>query len=55
MAKFIVGVLVGLFLGATVSAYGASASRSGTLLGWAVANIGIDACFGPNATETCDQ
>jgi hypothetical protein len=31
MAKFIVGVLVGLFLGASATAYGAVATGSGTL------------------------
>ena len=36
MAKFIVGVLVGLFLGASASAYGAGAYRSGTLSGWTI-------------------
>jgi hypothetical protein len=55
MAKFIVGVLVGLFLGASAAAYGAGASRAGTLSGLAVTNGGVDACSGPNATETCDQ
>jgi hypothetical protein len=44
MAKFIVGVLVGLFSEASATAYGAGASRSGTLSGWAVSR--------PSATAT---
>jgi hypothetical protein len=36
MAKFIVGVIVGLFLGTSVSAYSGSVSRSNTLLSWQI-------------------
>jgi hypothetical protein len=36
MAKFIVGVLVGLFLGASATAYGAVATGSGTLSSWSI-------------------
>jgi hypothetical protein len=36
MAKFIVGVLVGLFLGASATAYGAVATGSGTLSSWII-------------------
>lgn len=36
MAKFIVGVLLGLYLGSSATAYGAAATRSGTLSGWKV-------------------
>jgi hypothetical protein len=36
MAKFIVGAIVGIFLGASVGAYGAVAAGSGTLSGWMV-------------------
>jgi hypothetical protein len=53
MAKFIVGVLVGLFLGATASAYGAVAAGSGTLSGWTVAKRGENVCSGPKTTEAC--
>jgi hypothetical protein len=51
MAKFIVGVLVGLFLGATTSAHGAGASRSDTLS--AVTKDGEEVFSNPNATEAC--
>jgi hypothetical protein len=34
MAKFIIGVIVGISLGASATAYGAGASRIGTLSGW---------------------
>jgi hypothetical protein len=40
VAKFIVGVLVGIFLGASATAYGAGASRPGTVPGWTVAKDG---------------
>ena len=36
MAKFIIGVIVGISLGATATAYGAGASRPGTLSGWTI-------------------
>jgi hypothetical protein len=37
VAKFIIGVVVGIFLGATASVYGAGTSRSGIPSGWTVA------------------
>ena len=36
MAKFIIGVLVGLFLGASAPVYGAVAAGSGASSGWTV-------------------
>lgn len=51
MAKFIIGVVVGVFLGASASAYGAVAAGSGTLPGWTVAKDGVNACSNPNTTE----
>jgi hypothetical protein len=53
MAKFIVGVLVGLFLGATTSAHGAGASRSDTLS--TVAKDGAEVCSGPNVADACGR
>jgi hypothetical protein len=40
VAKFFSGVIAGIFLGATVSVYGAVASRPGSLSGWAVTKHG---------------
>jgi hypothetical protein len=40
VAKFIIGVVVGISLGATASAYGAVASGSGTLSGRTVQSDG---------------
>jgi len=37
VAKFITGVIVGIFLGATASVYGAGACRPGIPSGWTVA------------------
>ena len=51
MAKFIIGVLVGLFLGASTTTYGASASQTGTLSGWTVTRNDEEVCSGPRATE----
>jgi hypothetical protein len=55
MAKFIVGVLVGLFLGASATAYGAGASRPGALSGWAVTEDGAEVCSGPNVADACGR
>jgi len=55
MAKFIIGVVVGIFLGATGSVYGAVVSRSGAVPGWTVANDGENVCSGPNTTEACGR
>jgi hypothetical protein len=55
VAKFIIGVVVGIFLGATGGAYGAGASRPGTLSGWTVAKDGGNVCSGPNTTEACGR
>lgn len=51
MAKFFIGVIVGIFLGASVSAYGAVAAGSGTLSGRTVAKDYVAVCFGPE----CDR
>jgi hypothetical protein len=40
MAKFIIGVIVGVFLGATGGAYGAVVDGAGTVQGWTVAKDG---------------
>jgi hypothetical protein len=55
MAKFIVGVLVGLFLGATTSAHGAGASRSDVLSDQTLTKDGENVCSGPNATQACGR
>jgi hypothetical protein len=40
MAKFFIGVVVGIFLGASGSVYGAVDAGSGTLSGWTVTKHG---------------
>jgi hypothetical protein len=56
MAKFFIGVIVGISLGGTVSAYGAVASQSGALLGWTmVTRDGVEVCSNPNTTEACGR
>jgi hypothetical protein len=48
MAKFIVGVIVGIFLGASVSAYSAGVFGSGTLSGWTVTKDSEEVCSEPS-------
>jgi hypothetical protein len=55
MTKFIFGVLVGLFLGASATAYGAVATGASTLSSWAVTKRGENVCSGPNTTEACGR
>jgi hypothetical protein len=55
VAKFIIGVLVGLFLGASATAYGAVASRPGILSGWTVAKDAAEVCSGPNVADACGR
>jgi hypothetical protein len=55
VAKFFIGVVVGIFLGASVSALGAVASGSGTLSSWTVTMNGEGVCSGPNTTEACGR
>jgi hypothetical protein len=56
MAKFFIGVIVGISLGGTVSAYGAVASQSGALLGWTVVTRdGVEVYPDPNANDVCDH
>jgi hypothetical protein len=53
MAKFIVGVLVGLFFGASASAYGAVAT--GTLSKWMITSDGVEVCSSPNTSDACGR
>ncbi len=55
MAKFIIGVIIGLFLGATTSVYGAGASQAGTLSDWTVTKNGVEVRSGPNAADACGR
>jgi hypothetical protein len=55
MAKFIIGVLVGLFLGASTTTYGAGASRqqltaATTAKKFALGRDASEACGGSNGT-----
>ena len=51
MAKFLIGVIVGISLGASATAYGAGTARPGKLSGWMVVDADVEVCFDPNATE----
>ena len=44
MAKFIVGVIVGLFLSTSTTLYGAGPARPGSLSGWPVAKDAAKVC-----------
>jgi hypothetical protein len=57
MAKFIIGVLVGLFLGASATAYGAVASRqqltaATTAKKFALGRDATEACGGSNGSHS---
>ena len=51
MAKFFIGVIVGISLGASASAYGAVAAGFGAVPSWTGAKDGENVCSGPNMTE----
>ena len=53
VAKFFIGVIVGISLGASATAYGAVGS--GTVPGGTVAKDGENVCSGPNTTEACGR
>jgi hypothetical protein len=55
MAKFIIGVIVGIFLGSATSAYAAGAARSGTLSAWTITKHGEGVRSGTNSTGSCDR
>lgn len=52
MAKFIIGVVVGIFLGASGSVYGAVAAGSGASSGWTIAEDG-EAIIVPDRHGVC--
>ena len=59
MTRFIAGILAGIFLGATISAYAAGVFGSGTLNGWTVNKDGEEVCSDPEVntaskTIECD-
>ena len=41
MTKFIIGVVVGIFLGASVGAYGAAVAGPKSLKGWTASNFAV--------------
>ena len=53
MAKFIIGVVVGIFLGASVGAYGAVVAGPEISTGWTVTNFAVFSDFSP-VTSTRD-
>jgi hypothetical protein len=55
MAKFIIGVVVGIYLGASVGAYGAIAARPETLSGWTFTKDGEEVRCGPSVATATNQ
>jgi hypothetical protein len=55
MQRFILGVIVGLFLGAAASAYAAGIYGSGTLLGWSVVKDGEEVCSDPEVDTAAKE
>lgn len=52
MAKFIVGVIVGLFLSTSTTLYGASPAGPGSLSGWSAAKDGVKMCTDLSVTNS---
>jgi hypothetical protein len=48
MQKFAVGLLIGLVLGGSVTAFAAGVFGSGSLSGWSVVKDGEEVCSDPN-------
>jgi hypothetical protein len=48
MPRFVAGVILGIFLGATATAYAAKIFGSGILLGWTVTKDGEEVCSDPD-------
>jgi hypothetical protein len=55
MARFIVGILTGIFLGAAISAYAAGVFGSGTLTGWSVTKDGEEVCSDPEVNTASKE
>lgn len=52
MVKFIVGVIVGLFLSTSTTLYGAGPAGPGNLSGWPVAKHGATMCSDLSVTKS---
>lgn len=52
MAKFIVGVIVGLFLSTSTTLYGAGPVGPGSLSGWSTAKDGAKMCTDLSVTNS---
>ena len=55
MTRFVWGLLVGLFIGMTVSAYAAGVFGSGTLSGWTVTKDGEEICSDPEVDTSAKE
>lgn len=55
MAKFIVGVILGLFLGTATTVYGAGAAGPGASSGCVVAKDRAEVCSDPSVTTSTKE
>jgi hypothetical protein len=55
MRKFVIGMAVGLFIGATVSAWAAGIFGSGELSGWTVTKDGEEVCSDPSVDASSKE
>jgi hypothetical protein len=55
MAKFIAGVMLGLILGMSATAWAAGVFGSGTLSGWSVTKDGEEVCSDPSADTSSKE
>ena len=55
MTKIIYGVIIGLFIGTSASAWAAHLFGSGTLNGWTVTNQGEPICVNPTVDKSVNE
>jgi hypothetical protein len=55
MSRFLAGLIVGLVLGACVSAYAASCFGRGTAHGWTVIKDGDEVCSDPEINDSLKE
>ncbi len=55
MPRFIAGIIIGFFLGASAAAYAAGVFGSGTLSGWTVVKDGEEVCSDPEVDTSAQE
>jgi hypothetical protein len=55
MSRFVVGLIIGLLLGTSVSAYAAGCFGSGSAYGWTVTKDGDEVCSDPDINTSSKE